>query len=232
LSKALKLQQENEDKKNEFITTDLEKKIENLENSLKEKDSLLTIAEGSLAQACLQREKQSIQILDQNAKNERLSKELKETKTTLEDNMGRFNHEPEALNMKIKAKAKKNFKLSKTLKTLRDRCFGFATQCFARLNGIFNSVRATSEEVSHSAKDIPTALGWIEKEIEDLDEVIVGHSDFCALVVVRRTTVIFAKARCNHLKTVNKPTFGLSALDLDNIPTKARSVGNRFITRI
>jgi hypothetical protein len=118
LSKALKLQQENEDKKNEFITSDLEKKIENLENSLKEKDSLLTIVEGSLDEARLQSEKQSIQILDQNAKIERLSKELKETKTTLEDNMGRFNHEPEALNMKIKAEAKKNFKLSKTLKTL------------------------------------------------------------------------------------------------------------------
>jgi hypothetical protein len=48
LSKASKLQQENEDKKNEFIINDLEKRIETLENSLKEKDSLLNIVEGSL----------------------------------------------------------------------------------------------------------------------------------------------------------------------------------------
>jgi hypothetical protein len=34
LSKALKLQQENEDRKNKFIINDLEKKIKNLENSL------------------------------------------------------------------------------------------------------------------------------------------------------------------------------------------------------
>jgi hypothetical protein len=60
LSKALKLQQENEDKKNEFIINDLEKKIETLENSLKEKDILLNIAEGSLVEARLRSEKQSI----------------------------------------------------------------------------------------------------------------------------------------------------------------------------
>ena len=127
MSKALKLQQENEDKKNEFIINDLEKKIENLENSLKEKYSLLSTAEGSLAEARLQSEKQSIQISDQNARIERLSKELKETKITLEDSTSRFNCESEALNMKVKVETEKNFKLSETLKTLRDRCFSFAT---------------------------------------------------------------------------------------------------------
>jgi DNA repair exonuclease SbcCD ATPase subunit len=163
LSKALKLQQENEDKKNEFIISDLEQKIENLENSLKEKDSLLSIAEGSLAEARLQNMKQSIQILDQNAKIERLNKELKETKTTLEDNTSRFNRESEALNMKVKVETEKNFKLSETFKTLRDRCFGFVMQCSSRLRGIFNYVGATSKEVNHSAKDIPRAIRWIEK---------------------------------------------------------------------
>jgi chromosome segregation ATPase len=53
LSKALKLQQENEEIKNEFIISGLEEKIKNLENSLKEKDSLLSIAEGSLTEARL-----------------------------------------------------------------------------------------------------------------------------------------------------------------------------------
>jgi hypothetical protein len=76
------------------------------------------------------------------------------------------------------------------------------------------------------------ALDWIKKEIDYIDEVIVGHDDFCALVATRGTTAIFAKAGCNHLKTVNKPTFGISPSDLDNIPTEARSVGNRFITQI
>jgi hypothetical protein len=49
LSKALKLQQENDLEKNEFIINDLEKKVETLENSQKEKDSMLNIAKGSLA---------------------------------------------------------------------------------------------------------------------------------------------------------------------------------------
>jgi hypothetical protein len=44
--------------------------------------------------------------------------------------------------------------------------------------------------------------------------------------------MILTKAGCNHLKTVNKPTFTLSSSDLVNIPAEARSVGNRFITEI
>jgi hypothetical protein len=51
-------------------------------------------------------------------------------------------------------------------------------------------------------------------------------------VAARGTTAIFAKAGCNHLKIVNKPNFSLSPLDLDNIPAKARSVGNKFVTQI
>jgi hypothetical protein len=97
----------------------------------------------------------------------------------------------------------KNFKLCEALKTLWDKCFGFATLCSSRLRSIFNSVGATSEEANHSAEDIPKALKWIEREIDDLDEVIVGHGDFFALVATRGTTTIFVKAGCNHLKTVN-----------------------------
>jgi hypothetical protein len=134
--------------------------------------------------------------------------------------------------MTIKAEAEKNIKLSRTLKDLRDKCFGFATQCSTWLKSIFNSIRAMYEEANHSGEDILGALGWIEKEIDDLDKVIVGHGDFCALVAARGTDAAFAKAGCNHLKTVNKPTFTLSSSDLVNIPAEARSVGNRFITEI
>jgi hypothetical protein len=89
-----------------------------------------------------------------------------------------------------------------------------------------------SEEANHSAEDIPGALGWIEKEIDDLDEVIVDHDDFCALMAARGTAAAFAKTRCNHLKNVNIPTLSLSSSDLVNIPAEVRSVGNRFITQI
>jgi uncharacterized coiled-coil protein SlyX len=83
LSKALKLQKENEDKRNEFIINDLEKQIETLENSLKEKDSLLNIVEGSLAEARLQSEKQSIQISYQNVRIGELNKEVEKNKINL-----------------------------------------------------------------------------------------------------------------------------------------------------
>jgi hypothetical protein len=44
-----------------------------------------------------------------------------------------------------------------------------------RLKEIFNSVRASSEEIAPSAEDIPKAFEHIENEVDALDEVITGH---------------------------------------------------------
>jgi hypothetical protein len=49
LSKALKMQQDDEDRKNEFVIHGLEKRIDDSKTSLKEKDNLFHSAEGSLA---------------------------------------------------------------------------------------------------------------------------------------------------------------------------------------
>jgi hypothetical protein len=86
-----------------------------------------------------------------------------------------------------------------------------------------------SREEKHSADDISKALEFVEKEINEFDEVD-GHRDFCALVATRGTASIFAKAGCKHLRDVNKPTFTISPADIENIPSEARSVGDRFIT--
>jgi hypothetical protein len=214
----MKMQQDDEDRKNEFVIHGLEKRIDELETSLKERDSLLHLAEGSLAEV--------------RSQNEKLSKELGEARTVFEENSNRFHWESEALNATIKVEAEKNLKLSETVKTLHNKCFGFATQCIDRLNGIFNSIGAVSEEVNLSAKDIPRALGCIEKEVDAIDEVITSHNDFCALVASRDTAAAFVKARCNHIRTVNRPNFSLSPSDLVNIPAEAKSIGNRFITQM
>jgi hypothetical protein len=57
LSKALKMQQDDKDRKTEFVIEVLEKRINKLETSLKEKESLQQSAEGSLAEARSQNEK-------------------------------------------------------------------------------------------------------------------------------------------------------------------------------
>jgi hypothetical protein len=133
---------------------------------------------------------------------------------------------------KIKAKAEKSSKLSKALMLLRETCSGFAAQCSTRLRKNFSSVRAISGEKNYSVEDIPKALDFMEKEINEFDKVMEGHGDFCALVAAWGTTNIFEKARCKHLRDVNKPTFAISPSDLVNIPAEARSIGNRFITKI
>jgi ABC-type transporter Mla subunit MlaD len=228
----LKLQQENEDKKNELIVNDLEKKVKNLKDLLEEKNSKLKAAEANLAEAHIRNKDQVIQISDQIKKLEGLSKELDQVKSTFEDTVTRFKPEAKELNQKVEAEAEKSSKLSEALKTLQETYFGFATRCSWRLREIFNSVGAVSENAKNSTDNIPKALEWVEKEVNDFDEVMRGNGDFCALVAARETAAIFTKAGCSHSKSINKPTFSISLANLNNILGEPRSVGNRFVTQI
>jgi septal ring factor EnvC (AmiA/AmiB activator) len=199
LSKALKIQQDDEDRNNKVIVKGLEDKIKKLEDSLKEKDELLCSVVGLLAEA--------------QAQNKKLRKELAEAQTLLEENSSRFNHESEALKMTLKVEAEKNMKLSEVLRALKERCFN-SSQCTARLKSIFNSVGAASEEASLSAEDVPGALKCVEKEVDVLNEVISDHGDFCALVASRGTAAAFKKVGCNHARAINRPNFSLSSSDM------------------
>jgi hypothetical protein len=98
-----------------------------------------------------------------------------------------------------------------------------------RLKQVFNSVGAGYEKFSPSIEDLPKTFEHIEGEIDALDEIIARHGDFCALVAYRGTTVAFLKSGCTHGKVVNRSNFSLSPADLIDIPSLARSIGNRFI---
>ena len=83
LSKALKMQQDNEDKKNEIIIEGLEGKIKDLEASLEKMDFLLQVVEGSLAEA--------------QSQNTKLSEELDDTRTTLKKKSEHFDQKQKKL---------------------------------------------------------------------------------------------------------------------------------------
>jgi hypothetical protein len=100
------------------------------------------------------------------------------------------------------------------------------------LKKVFSSVGASSEDITPSAQDISDTFDHIENEVDVLDEVIAGHSDFCALLASHGIAATFLKAGCTHAKTVNRPTFSLSPTDLVDIPSEARSIGNIFIAQI
>jgi hypothetical protein len=134
------------------------------------------------------------------------------------------------LQTKYEAKAEKNTKLQQSLKELRNMCLNFGSRCVQRLKRVLSSVGANSEEFTPLAEDILNTFEHTENKVEALDEVIAGHGDFCALLASCGTTVAFMKAGCTHGKTVNKPTFSMSPTDLVDIPSEARSIGNRFIT--
>jgi hypothetical protein len=100
------------------------------------------------------------------------------------------------------------------------------SMCSTTEEGVLFS-RASSEKFIPSAEDLPGAFEHIEGEIDDLDDVIAGHSDFCALVASRGTAAAFRKSGCEHGKIINRPNFSLSPAILDDIPNLAR----RLVTK-
>jgi deoxyribodipyrimidine photolyase len=211
LSKALQMQQDLEDKKNEIIIEGLENKIKEYKASLEKKDFLLQAMEGSLAEA--------------QAENTRLHGELLQKSES-------FEQERKSLQTRYEAEAVENTKLQQSLKELQNICLGFGSHCVQRLKKVFNSVGASAEKFTPWTENISSTFEHIEDEVEVLDEVIAGHSDFCALLASRGTAAAFLKASCTHGKILNRPTFSLSSTDLVDIPSKARSIGSRFITQI
>jgi hypothetical protein len=123
-------------------------------------------------------------------------------------------------------------KVQKSLKELQDKYLDFGNRCVQRLKQVFNSVGASFEKFEPLVEDLPGTFEHIEGEVDALDEVIAGHGDFCALLASRGTSVAFMKTGCTHGKIVNRPNFNLSPADLIDIPSLARSIGNRFITQI
>jgi chromosome segregation ATPase len=116
LSKALRMQQDLEDKKNEIIIEGLENKIKDFEASLEKKDFLLQAVEGSLAEA--------------QAENARLNEELLKKSES-------FEQEREDLQTKYEAEADNNTKLHQSLKELRNMCLGIGSRCVQRLKKVF-----------------------------------------------------------------------------------------------
>jgi hypothetical protein len=102
----------------------------------------------------------------------------------------------------------------------------------AEVKAVFNSVGASSEKFNPLIEDLPGTFEHIEGEIDALDEVIAGHGDFCALLASRGTAVAFMKSGCTHGKIVYRPNFSLSPEDFIDIPSLARSIGNKFIKQI
>jgi hypothetical protein len=208
LSKALKMQQDLEDKKHEVIIESLESKIKDQSAALEKKDFELQTTEGLLAEA---------------------EAKIAELNTKLLSQSESFEQEKQELNAKFEVEVQKCSDLQKSLTGLQNKCLEFSNRCIQRLKHVFYSVGASSEKFNRSTEDLLGAFEHIEGEIDDLDEVIAGHGDICALVASRGTAVAFLKSSCEHGKVVNRPNFSLSSADLENIPNLARSIANIFI---
>jgi chromosome segregation ATPase len=106
LSKALRMQQDLEDKKHEVIIEGLESKIKDQATALEKKDFELQTTEGLLAEA--------------EAKIAKLNTELLSKSES-------FEQEKQKLNAKFKTEVEKSSNLQKSLTELQNKCLEFSS---------------------------------------------------------------------------------------------------------
>ena len=105
LSKALKMQQDFEDKKHEVIIESLESKIKDQSTALEKKDFELQTTEGLLAEA---------------------EAKIAELNTKLLSQLESFKQEKQKLNAKFEAEIQKSSDLQKSLTGLQNKCLEFS----------------------------------------------------------------------------------------------------------
>jgi hypothetical protein len=136
LSKALRMQQDVENKKHEVIIESLESKIKDQAASLEKKDFDLQTIEGLLAEA---------------------EAKIAELNTELLSKSKSFEEEKQKFNAKLEVEVKKSSELQKSLTELQNKCLEFSSRCVQRLKQVFNSVGASCKKFSPSTEDLPGA---------------------------------------------------------------------------
>jgi chromosome segregation ATPase len=226
------MQQDLEDEKNKAIIQDLAEKVENYEADLKKKDFTIQDLEIMVKEHEGALEKKDFVIQSIEGSLAEVQAENDSLKNELLKQSEKFEQEKKHLEASLKTEMDKNSNLQKSLKEHQGKCLSFGSRCVQRLKDVFHSIGASSGKFTPSAENLPSALEYIEGEVDALDEVIGGHADFCALVASRGTATAFLKAGCTHGNIMNRPNFSLSASDLIDIPSLARNIGNRFMTQI
>ena len=226
------MQQDLEEEKNKAVIQDLAEKVENHEANLKKKNFAIQNFEIMVKEHEGALEKKDFVIQTMEGSLAEVQTENNKLKNELLRQSEKFEQEKKYLEASLKTEVDKNSNLQKSFKELQEKCLSFGSRCVQRLKDVFHSIGASSEKFTPSAENLPSTLEYIEGEVDALDEAIGGHADFCALVASRGTATAFLKAGCTHERIVNRPNFSLSAADFVDIPSLARSIGNRFMTQI
>jgi hypothetical protein len=133
LSKALKMQQDLEDKKHEVIIENLESKIKDQSTVIEKKNFELQTTEGLLAEAEAKIAELNMKLLCQSE---------------------HFEQEKQELNAKFEAEVQKNSNLKKSLTSLQNKCLEFSKRCVQWLKQVFYSVGASRKKFDPLSEDL------------------------------------------------------------------------------
>jgi hypothetical protein len=85
------------------------------------------------------------------------------------------------------------------------------------------STSAISRAISYSHEDTKRELGWIEKELGEVESIINARSDYCAMI-----TSMLENADYQHVKVIGEANFGMVVEDIRAPLKNILSVVKRF----
>lgn len=93
---------------------------------------------------------------------------------------------------------------------------------------IFSSIGVVSMAISDANEDTDRALGWIEKELGEVEAIINAHSDYCAMIGSCNMDSVPEKVVCNHVKVVGEDNFCIAVEDIKAPSKRVLGAAKRF----
>jgi uncharacterized coiled-coil protein SlyX len=120
-------------------------------------------------------------------------------------------------------------KLLEILRQLWDNSFVAASLCCDIVNKIFFSTGATTRATSYTSGDTEGALGWIEKELGEVESIITARNDYCTMIGSRGMVLVLEKAGCDHARIVGESCFDIGVDDIKNPSKNVLNAMKRFL---
>jgi hypothetical protein len=86
------------------------------------------------------------------------------------------------------------------LQDSKEKCYEVSMECLKKLKDSFAKVGPYSSEQKFIRDDPEGVIQWIGEEVEDFEEILSDHGDFCALASARGVAAILEKTGCKHVK--------------------------------
>lgn len=81
----------------------------------------------------------------------------------------------------------------------------------------------------YTSGDTEGALGWIEKELGEVESIIIARNDYCTMIGSRKMVSVLEETGCDHARIVGEACFDIGIDDIKNPSKNVLNAMKRFL---